>query len=291
LGHTDSFDGRTFAFIGEPFRGRVDLVELFKDPHFTTMRGTTFSRVPTDEQITAAWEAEPNAPMIGPFDAVANAVIDANVVADQTRSISTHVLMWISPKYLSLVIGKSLTPRQLWMDVASKVIQDNLAEECRPFLDWMALAGIRHEAGAESHVARPPLAPPLSSPRLLTDRADLLLQLLPGLALSAPAPSAAPTTTTEAVIGLPLATALTELASSFRAPVTTVAPKTRLSKWDAIHNATLLMLCGVETEEELPSVWAAFANAGKGDCAVLECALQQIQLHSFCHCAAHKRHR
>jgi hypothetical protein len=39
LGHTDSFDGRTFAFIGEPFRGRVDLVEHFKDPHFTMTRG------------------------------------------------------------------------------------------------------------------------------------------------------------------------------------------------------------------------------------------------------------
>jgi hypothetical protein len=40
-------------------------------------------------------------------------------------------------------------------------------------------------------------------------------------------------------------------------------------------NATLLMLCGVETEEELPSVWAALANAGKGDRAVLERALHE----------------
>jgi hypothetical protein len=105
-----------------------------------------------------------------------------------------------------------------------------------------------------SHVTRPPLAPPLSTRRLLTDRADLLLQLLPGLASPAHVPASAPNTTTEAGIGLPLAAAFTELASSFRAPVTTVAPKTCLSKWDAIHNATLLMLCGVETEEELPSV-------------------------------------
>jgi hypothetical protein len=148
LGHTDSFDGRTFAFIGEPFRGRVDLVELFKDPHFTMTRGTTLSRVPTDEQITAAWEAEPNAPMIGPFDPAVDAGIDPNLVADQTRSICTRVLIWIPPKYLSLVIGKSLTPRQLWMDVASKVIQDGLAEEGCAFLDWIALAGIRHESGA-----------------------------------------------------------------------------------------------------------------------------------------------
>jgi hypothetical protein len=198
-----------------------------------------------------------------------------NLVADQTRSVRTPVLMWIPPKYLSLVIGKSLTPRQLWMEVASKVIQDGLADECRPFLDWIGFAGICHEAGADSHIARPPLAQPLSSPRLLTNPADLLLQLLPGLASPAHVPTSAPTTTTEAGIGLPLAAALTELASSFRAPVTTVAPKTCLAKWDAVHNATLLMLCGVETEEELPSMWGALANAGKGDRAVLERALHE----------------
>jgi hypothetical protein len=191
LGHTDSFDGRTFAFIGEPFRGHVDLVELFKDPHFTMTRGTTLSRMPTDEQISAAWEAEPNAPMIGPFDAAADAGIDPNLVADQTCSVHAHVLMWIPPKYLSLVIGKSLSPRQLLMEVASIVIQDGLVDECHPFLG-IALTGIRHEAGTDSHVARPPLAPPLSSPRLLTDRADLLLQLLPGLASPAHLSSTAP---------------------------------------------------------------------------------------------------
>jgi hypothetical protein len=95
LVHTDSFDGRTFAFIGEPFRGLVDSVELFKDPNITMTRCTTLSLVPTDEQITATWEAEPNAPMIGPFDTAADAGIDPYLVADQTCSIRTRVLMWI----------------------------------------------------------------------------------------------------------------------------------------------------------------------------------------------------
>jgi hypothetical protein len=50
--------------------------------------------------------------------------------------------MYVPPKYISLLMGKRLTPRQLLPEVYPLIVDDEQLPNLQPFIDWMMTCGM-----------------------------------------------------------------------------------------------------------------------------------------------------
>jgi hypothetical protein len=50
--------------------------------------------------------------------------------------------MYIPPNYISLFIGKRLTPRQLFLEVYPLIVDDEQLPNLQPLIDWMMTCGM-----------------------------------------------------------------------------------------------------------------------------------------------------
>ena len=121
------WDARTFAFASDLMPGNhVRMVELPAAP-FGLVGVQT---VPTLANVHAVLAANPAHDHMPPL---------AEGSAD-SEQLNTRRLVQVPPKYVEIVLGRSLSPRQLWAELGGAIINDTNEVACSHLLDWMRVA-------------------------------------------------------------------------------------------------------------------------------------------------------
>lgn len=123
------WDDGNFALRGDLVANQAVIVP-WAEAYFTLIAGQQV--VPTNDTMTALLGADPNEPLLGPFDAN-----DAGV-----ELVRTRVAMAVPFRYVSIFLGGPLTPRQALTRVYGALQTDNLhrPEERRPWRShWYGL--------------------------------------------------------------------------------------------------------------------------------------------------------
>jgi len=203
--------------------------------------------------MTPAWAAAPLSQSLGPFLAA-----DANVVVTRTR-----FFMAVPHDYVPLVIGATLTPRELWVRLYTAIQSDNRLVACAPLIDWMRVAGTLQAdpdptAAAESAALHTALVAPVPDALLSQHRWNFVTADMPELAGST-------RTQEQALMHAVAAMQQSNAAASAAAQLDRAAsraPKLPSTKYPATIGG-LMQVCGVATEGALPDLWHQLANAAK----------------------------
>lgn len=192
------------------------------------------------------------------------------------ETVATRKVMYLPFKFVSISLGRALTPRQAWDEIGGAVRAEPPEKQAtyEPLLNWLKAALIRFDATAVPANHMPaPRPPTIFTPDYMDHAANILKRDLP-----APSPSAtAPT-------GLaPLVSAVNQLTSEVvQTRVEAAQRRSDLStKTIESHygRATdiLLRLCQVSSESQLPPVYSVIANSTKRNLRVnLEQHAQQV---------------
>lgn len=262
----DPFDGRAFAFIGDVAgpNHEIDSVELGRDA-FAWTRGPTNTRIPsTSARVRELWNEQPDAELLGPF-----ANDDPMVRAIRTR----HTIPVPAP-YAARLIGRSLTPRQMWFEIAEAIIADGNEDPCGPLLDWITMIGTRPGEAQPSSVRRAFPVPLLRNERFIAQRHEVKKQFLPHLC-APPVASVVPGGVAN-FDGIRAVEALESVAQGLQNLPPAAAAKPSKTLKDTLTSAAydrLLHIVGVTEEEDLPEYWLTLPTAGKQSRAALESAL------------------
>jgi hypothetical protein len=238
------WDGQVFAFAQDMVAGSIQSV-AFTDAMFEPTRGTTNTWVHgTLAAFDHALANNPNEDLI-PVVAAAE--------PGSVSSVTRHVML-VPPRYAPLVVNRRLSPRQLWLELSTAIRNNHDEVQCSPLLNWMKHAVTRHNTGRPTAVVLAPPVPPLADESLMLHRNEFLVRLLPG---SDP----------NRLVGDPNAArmanyirdefdeqrlARNEQRDRYDA---SRAPKSPAQYWPAESCTDLMLICGVEHEDELPELW------------------------------------
>jgi hypothetical protein len=238
---TSPRDGQVFGYVQDIVAGSIQSV-AFTDAPFDPTRGTTNTRVHgTAAAIDQALAANPTEEL---FPVVAAAE------PGSVSSVTRHMML-APPRYAPLVINRRLSPRQLWMELSTS-IRNNDDEAARaPLINWMKHALTRHNTGRPTAILLASPVPPLADEALIIHQNEFLMRLLPGSDPSRVTgdPNAARMANyiRDAVDEQRIAR--NEQRDHYEA---SRAPKSPAQYWPAESCADLMLLCGVEHEDELP---------------------------------------
>ena len=217
--------------------------------------------------------ADANATTIGPFDAN-----DANV-----EPLRSRLSVWVPQRYLSLVLGHRLSPRQLWDRLGAAIVGNGHQEDCVRLLDWIRLACTLRPAIGDDADPRGPvnslgvdneviLRPEMDIP-LLRHTSRILSLDFPALtnATAAGAPPPAGDPTAPAILHLVEALRLERAAEAAAAAAdrasaraVAAAPKAPSTAFPVLIHR-ILHTCDAVTEDELPALWHQWAAANRAD--------------------------
>jgi hypothetical protein len=123
---------------------------------------------------------DPNAQFVGPFG---NA--DAG-----TEVVRTRRTMAIPPRYVTILLENSLSPRDAWLRLKGAIETAGQMAACAPLINWLRIALTRPAANTASRLCNPyPAAPTMQAPTamaaLTSYRWALIQRDLPTLGTSA----------------------------------------------------------------------------------------------------------
>jgi hypothetical protein len=163
-------------------------------------------------------------------------------------------MMLVPPRYAPLVINRRPSPHQLWLELSTAIRNINDELQCAPLVNWMKHALTRHNTGRPTAVLLAPPVPPLADKSFMLHRNEFLVRLFPG---SDPTrltgdPNAARMDNyiRDAIDEQRLAR--NEQRDRYEA---LRAPKYPAQYWPVESCSNLMLLCGVEHEDELPELW------------------------------------
>ena len=140
------WDDSTFIGKGELHHNSHIMVR-FRDEYFNRCNNTL---VPDIATINAAYAADPNANILGPFNAN-----DAGVLATRARRTC-----FVPPPYVPLFLAAPLSPREAWDAVYTQIVNDNKEAMCAPLLTYLRCAITTPIANNSPSIAvQPPVAP------------------------------------------------------------------------------------------------------------------------------------
>jgi hypothetical protein len=133
-------------------------------------------RAPDVASMAAAWEANPQAEFLGPFDPDA-----ANTVLIRSRHF-----MIVPQAYVPLILGSTLTPREAYRRLSTAIIADNRVVACAPVLEWLIAAStllpaVNGQPPQSSVLHQAPVVP-VPDHALATHRWNIVLADMPQLA-------------------------------------------------------------------------------------------------------------
>lgn len=250
-GRPSSWDNQIFAFGTDLHPGNQITTVLMPGDAFTRTSATALA--PDTANMNVAWATNPHRDSLGPFNAG-----DPNIGVTSTR-----YLMVVPHAYVPLVLGASLTPRQLWLRLFTAIQSDNKLVACEPLVDWMRVAStlqgnpdpLLADASAALHDS---LTAPVPDALLAQHRWSLVTADMPELA-------GATRTQEQALMHAVAAMQQSSAAASAAAQLdraTARAPKLPSAKYPATIGG-LMQTCGVAVESLLPELWHQLANASK----------------------------
>jgi hypothetical protein len=137
------WDDRNFAFLGDVRPGNYIKMVEFPDNAFEI---TGAQRVPTVDNTTALLAASPTRPILLP--------LAGN--APDSEDIETRMMVQVPQEYIGLVLGRSLTPRRAWEELAGSIIGDGRENECAHLLNWLRVALTLQANPADATAPLPP---------------------------------------------------------------------------------------------------------------------------------------
>ena len=258
------WDGILFAFEGDVVHpGLVNLVQIPGN----SFHLTTAVAAPTAATLGGHWAgvAAEDA-CVGPFE-----LGDGDVTPVITRRF-----MPVPIAYVPAMHNRALTPREAWQ-VAEQIIADGRAADCEIFLDFLraactyrtpAAAGEPHAAAA---VLPAPLAVPIADEALRKQVWSWLVHDLPALAAPAANTVENQFMATSIAVRQELALSRAEAAAD---RTEARAPKTVSSAYPTAA-PRLWRLCGVDSDDALPTFWKEHATTGGKKHQSMAC-LQQL---------------
>ncbi len=264
FGVPSPWDDKVFAFAQDVTPGGDIMTVEFVEEYFArSLANDAEMNVPdTLLHMDALLSADLAVPLLGPFDD--NAV--------EIRKLRTRNMMFVPPAYLPIVIGRRLTPRQLYTELAGAIRADNKSIMCAPLIKWIFMTLVREEGVGPlpSPVLQAMPILPFADPVLLSHRRQVLLHQLPDLDPTRAQPAdtlAAHTQLINFVGTLVSDQQLARQAMEDRA----IAADARRAQADGPKlpreelQASICHLCGVDNIEDAPMVYHRIANCKKMD--------------------------
>eukprot|EP00428_Durinskia_dybowskii_P020686 CAMPEP_0170201798 /NCGR_PEP_ID=MMETSP0116_2-20130129/364_1 /TAXON_ID=400756 /ORGANISM="Durinskia baltica, Strain CSIRO CS-38" /LENGTH=139 /DNA_ID=CAMNT_0010452031 /DNA_START=256 /DNA_END=671 /DNA_ORIENTATION=- len=121
--------------MGDVLNGQVPTSVHIPDNLFNQLPAV---QVPTDGLMAQLLQAEPNAPMLGPF-----AASEADVTPVVTRSVVV-----VPNEYARLFLTTGMRPREAYQALMGLLLQRNHDIACEPLLEWLRVALTRRGANA-----------------------------------------------------------------------------------------------------------------------------------------------
>jgi hypothetical protein len=170
MGRPTPYDGEAYAFLDDVVGNTIQSVH-FRQDFFNPGRLMT---VPPDlATTTAAWTADGATTVLAPIARGA-----------PNRAIRVPRLMYVPACYVSLFMGRRLTPRQLILEVCAQIEADGLSGDCQALVDWCIYAGIKYDAADDNspvHIDQD-VVPPVADATFLNWSSTYLNIRLPELA-------------------------------------------------------------------------------------------------------------
>ena len=119
----------TMAFEGDVLGQTCTVVE-WPASGFRQAANAGALQVPTLANLDALFDGDPLAETVGPFA--------ANEVG--TELVRTRNVMFVPPKYVLIVLGQTLTPRQAYQRLGGAIRADGFEGDCAPLLTYLRAA-------------------------------------------------------------------------------------------------------------------------------------------------------
>jgi hypothetical protein len=142
---------------GSEHAGKI--VALYEDVHDM---GGTYVEFPLNS--FHAFAVSVRVPTLAAIDVLVNSMAaEAHYLgpypdyAPDTEIIRVRVCVWAPPKYVPLILGARLTPREAWTTLAGAIIADGNQVQCSDLLDYLRAALIAEDGGSNVGWERPPV--------------------------------------------------------------------------------------------------------------------------------------
>lgn len=173
LGQNTPFNNMAYAFMGDVVGAQAPATVVVPNDAFNQATG---ARVPVPQRVDELLASEPNAELLGPFDAN----------DPDTEVVTTRMSMFIPHQFTNILLDRSLTPRRAWIELRGAILNANMTAECQALIDWLRVALVRRGADLQPAVTRAPLtSPTLTDPEMTrkfqTYRTGILYHDLPHL--------------------------------------------------------------------------------------------------------------
>ncbi|MGH7974086.1 MAG: hypothetical protein ACREBR_01070 [bacterium] len=244
------WDNQAYAFFTDVVEGQITSLNF----PTTCLHSTRPVNVPTTGAIAAQIAAaDEDSDLLGPYqDGAAN-----------TEALRTRYAMFVPPRYVPLLLGQRLRPKEAWAQVGGAIIADNKSEECSLLLDWLRVA-LTIPGGQQAVlpiVTRDIEIPPIGDRDFMRTRWELVMRDLPHYRNQAMAPPAVENGYGLLVNELREERRFTheryEAERAIRAQ-----PKTPTTRWPGTIQ-TINLLCEVPTAAHLPPVYSQLAAGHK----------------------------
>lgn len=262
LDATTPWDGKTLMLAGDVVNGQISSVEM-PSIGFNLANNGNYTVVPASmDLMDEVLAANPNLPLLGPY------TWDEGKTTAKARS---RYFIWVPPRYVPIVANRRLNPRQLWDQLGSAIKANNEVLECKELMTWMMIALTRAATNASSVLLTTlPTLPSIPDEAYFRRQHEVLTAQLPGLLAPADTTNTAATAQLVAFVGQLVEEQRQSRAEARDRTDEKRTPKTPTAYWGEEAVIYLCNLCDVNSEDELPNVWAAIAAAGKRDRIAIE---------------------
>jgi hypothetical protein len=139
------WDETVMAFEGDVLGGQTCTAVEWPVTGFRQAANGAALQVPTLENLDGLFAADPHLETVGPFAANENG----------TELVRTRNLMCVPPRYVPLVLGRLLTPRDAYLRLSGAIRADGLEAACTPLLTYLRVACTLQTAALVPAVQRP----------------------------------------------------------------------------------------------------------------------------------------
>ena len=253
MGITTPFDNQWYLTAGQPVGGQQTTYE-FPTDLFEVQDDVV---VYTPNRIQREIGNNPDASTIV---TVAN---DENL--PDMEVLSTRRGMWIPNQYASLCLEDSLNPVEAWTRLYGAVLQDGASQSCKPLIDFLRIQLLGNLEINESFYDQNELLQPRPGRSLTMHRQSVLSHLTS----EAPIPNPSASSTTGITNGISLEdikALISTLQGGHVAPAPIAAPTsttTSIEKRWSVNLDSLLLFTLSNTVADLEPVYGAIADAGR----------------------------
>jgi hypothetical protein len=263
MGRSTPYDGQAFAILDDVTGTAAQLVH-YEEDNFEATSPVTIP--PTGNAAAILWASDPGLKVLPPSD-----------VATAGRVVRVPYMMFVPARYITMFIGRRLSPRQLITEVLATIQADGNEASMGPFVDWLVSAGVEENTGDDvSPIVINDVTPPIADSNFLRWSQAFVYARLPELT-GANTTSASGTTKIANIMTQVLQEQKAARQDAVVARTAAKSPKSINEYFRPHLTNKLLILCRVADEANLPELWEVIAAAnGKQDRSAIEWVLRQI---------------